>query len=147
MMDVAIEHLVVQIEEKKRAFYEKYGCNPNVISLGKKQIRELSEYSYLAKNIDSDMALAEVKEHVTRWSHLTICGLHLESLLTPLGACILKGNRDLEPMTYYESNRASQFTTLPEDDLTVRYLPPNFSWLEQHTAFSKKDIEVLQNEL
>lgn len=143
---MGIENLVAQIEKKKRAFYENYGCNPNVISLGKQQIRELNEYSYLAKNINSDLSLS-VKEYATRWSHLRICGLHLESLLTPLGACVLKGNRDLEPQTYYESNRTAQFKDLPENEVSVRYLSPDFSWLEQHAHFSKKDIEALQDDL
>lgn len=144
---MGIDNLIAQIEEQKSIFYKKYGCHPNMLSIGKQQIRQLSEYSYLAKNAEDDLTLAEVKEYANFYSHLRVCGLHVESLLTPIGACIFKGNRELEPQTYYESNRESQFKALPEDELTVRYLPPDFSWLEQHTDFSKSDIEAFKNDL
>lgn len=144
---MGIDSLIAQIQQAKKEFYERYACEPNMVSLGKEQLRELSEYLYLAKLVGKDLLKPEVKDKTTRWSHATICGLHIESGLTPLGACIFKGNKELETQIYYEKNGQEQFKILPENEVKVRYLPPDFSWLEQHAHFSKRDIEVFQNEL
>lgn len=135
-------HLFDRIQQAKTEFEKKHGLAANTVLLGKQQIREINEYVYLSNG--GKFWHSEVKQYPSRWASLSICGLNLDSTLTPLGACIFKGNTELDVQKFYEED---WFQSLPENQLEVKHLIADFDWLATHSNFSRADIEALKNEL